>query len=171
MSADRPGAKTRVRATVVEGGSAQARDDQVATEEPLEIRVRAGDQTQTVAVTMRTPGADFELAAGFLFNEGVIQGRDDIWGIAYCVDPEVEEEQRYNIVTVTLRRGMEVDLAPLERHFLTSSACGVCGKASLEALSLRGCRPLAGGPVLAPDRVTSLPARLREAQEIGRAHV
>ena len=75
----------------------------MATEEPLEIRLRAGAQTRTVAITMRTPGADFELAAGFLFNEGVIGGLDDLRGITYCVDRDVAEEQRYNIVNVDLR--------------------------------------------------------------------
>ena len=160
---DRPLAKTRVRATVVEAGAARDRSDQVATEEPMEIRITAGGATQTVAVTMRTPGADFELAAGFLFNEGVVAGREDVRGIAYCVDSDVDEEQRYNIITVTLAGGLP-ELAPLERHFLTTSACGVCGKANLEALQMRGCQPPAGAEGLEPAILSALPDKLRRAQ-------
>jgi FdhD protein len=93
---------------------------------------------------MRTPGADFELTAGFLYSEGVVSSREDIERISYCVDPDVDGEQRYNIVNVKLKEGLSPDLQPLERHFFTTSACGVCGKASLEALRLRGCPVIPG---------------------------
>lgn len=162
----RPGSKTEARVVAVEDGAARTRFDEVATEEPLEIRLVLAGQTRTVAVTMRTPGADFELAAGFLYGEGVVKTRSEIAGISYCVDRTVDAEQRYNIVNVELARGTLPDLAPLERHFLTTSACGVCGKANLEALRLRGVPPIAEGPSLPSSVVTSLPERLREAQGI-----
>lgn len=165
----RPGSKAEARVLAVDDGAAQRRFDHVATEEPLEIRLLLRGQTRTVAVTMRTPGADFELAAGFLYGEGVLRNRDDVRGITYCVDRSVEPEQRYNIVNVELSREVLPDLAPLERHFLTTSACGVCGKANLEALRLRGVPPLSAGPFVSPEIVTSLPDRLRGAQGIFRS--
>jgi FdhD protein len=160
----RRGSKTKVRVRVVEDGRARVRPDSLATEEPMEIRVISGGARQTVAVTMRTPGADFELAAGFLYGEGIVTSPEDIKRISYCVDPDVDAEQQYNIVNVELRAGREYDLRPLERHFYTSSACGVCGKASLEQLELRGCPVVPPGPQLAPEKVYALPEKLREAQ-------
>jgi FdhD protein len=160
----RRGSKTKVRVRVVEDGRARVRPDSLATEEPMEIRVISGGARQTVAVTMRTPGADFELAAGFLYGEGIVASPEDVKRISYCVDPEVDAEQQYNIVNVELREGREYDLRPLERHFYTSSACGVCGKASLEQLELRGCPVVPPGPQLAPEKVYALPEKLREAQ-------
>src|SRR5215218_8689916 len=128
----RRGSKTKVRVRVVEDGRARVRPDSLATEEPMEIRLVSGDARQTVAVTMRTPGADFELAAGFLYGEGIISSPEDVKKISYCVDPELDAEQQYNIVNVELRGDRDYYLKPLERHFYTTSACGVCGKASLE---------------------------------------
>lgn len=156
--------KTRARLWTVAAGHIAPHTDQLATEEPLEIRLLAGGERRTVAVTMRTPGADFALAAGFLFAEGIIRSRDDIRHITYCVDADVNPEQRYNIVNVALRAAALPDLALLERHFLTTSACGVCGTASLDALRLRGYAPLPPGPVITPDLITGLPDRLRTAQ-------
>jgi FdhD protein len=160
----RRGSKTKVRVRVVEDGRARVRPDALATEEPMEIRVISGGRRQTVAVTMRTPGADFELAAGFLYGEGVVSSPEDIEKISYCVDPDVDAEQQYNIVNVELRGNREYDLRSLERHFYTSSACGVCGKASLEQLELRGCPTILPGPRMAAERIYALPEKLREAQ-------
>ena len=160
----RRGRKTKTRVRVVEGGRARVRPDVLATEEPMEIRLISGDTKHTVAVTMRTPGADFELAAGFLYGEGIVSSRDDILKISYCVDPDVDAEQQYNIVNVELRAGREYDLRPLERHFYTSSACGVCGKESLDQLELRGCSVIPPGPEVDADVVISLPEKLRGAQ-------
>ena len=134
----RTGSQTNAQVWIVENGKVRSRQDRLVTEEPLEIRLAF--PRRTVAVTMRTPGADFELVAGFLYSEGVVSQRDDIQGIGYCVDPDVDGSQRYNIVNVKLQEGMNWNLQPLERHFFTTSACGVCGKASLEALRLRGSR-------------------------------
>jgi len=138
--------------------------DTLATEEPMEIRLLAGDVKQTVAVTMRTPGADFELAAGFLFGEGIVSSTDDVAKISYCVDSDIDAEQRYNIVNVELRGNRGYDLRPLERHFYTTSACGVCGKASLEQLELRGCPVIPPGPEVTAQTIYGLPEKLREAQ-------
>jgi len=160
----RRGSKTRVRVRVVEDGRARVRPDALATEEPMEIRVISGGQRQTVAVTMRTPGADFELAAGFLYGEGIVSSPEEIKKISYCVDPDVDAEQQYNIVNVELRGGREYDLRSLERHFYTTSACGVCGKASLEQLELRGCPVIPPGPQMAAEKIYALPEKLREAQ-------
>src|SRR5215217_2532323 len=132
----RRGSKTKTRVRVVEDGRVRVRPDVLATEEPMEIRLLAGHTMQTVAVTMRTPGADSDLDA----------------------------EQRYNIVNVELRGGRQFDLRPLERHFYTTSACGVCGKASLEQLELRGCPVMPAGPEIPAETIDTLPEKLREAQ-------
>src|SRR5690606_11406416 len=116
--------------------------------------------------TMRTPGADFELAAGFLHAEGVLVERHAIRHISYCVDPAVDAAQRYNIVNVWLNAPQLPDLPTLERHFYTTSACGVCGKASLEALEMRGCPLLPPGPVISSDLLVVLPERLRKHQKL-----
>ncbi len=160
----RRGSKTKVRVRVVEEGRARVRPDALATEEPMEMRLVSGGARRTIAVTMRTPGADFELAAGFLYGEGVISSPEDISRISYCVDADVDAEQRYNIVNVELRGGRDYDPRPLERHFYTTSACGVCGKASLEQLELRGCPVIPPGPEISPQTIYSLPEKLREAQ-------
>jgi FdhD protein len=151
--------RTRKLVQVVEEGRARSKPDDLATEEPLEIRLLAGGEHQTVAVTMRTPGADFELAAGFLFSEGIIHSKDDLRRITYCA----EGEQRFNMVNVELSSHALPDLRPLERHFFTTSACGVCGKAGLDALELRGCK-VAEGPEVAAEVLYGLPAKLRQAQ-------
>lgn len=160
----RSGSKTKTRVRVVEDGRARVKSDYLATEEPIEIRLVTGEKTQTVAVTMRTPGADFELAAGFLYGEGIISSRDEIKKISYCVDADVSAEQRYNIVNVELRAGREYDFRSLDRHFYTTSACGVCGKESLEQLELRGCPVIPPGPEVSAETIYSLPGKLREAQ-------
>jgi len=159
---NRPGGRTKSRVLTYDGLSARQKSDEVATEEPLEIRLLAGGEVRTLAVTMRTPGADFELATGFLFSEGVISSQDEIKGLSYCVDRDVGEEQRFNIVNVALRSRVMPDIAALERHFLTSSACGVCGRAVLDQLMHR----VGGGEVrLAPEVIYGLPNRMREAQK------
>src|SRR5918999_4736146 len=98
----RPTSRSRTQIRVVEKDGERRRSDHLATEEPLEIRLVTGGRRQTVAVTMRTPGADFELAAGFLYGEGIVSSREEIRRISYCVDADVDAEQRYNIVNVEL---------------------------------------------------------------------
>ncbi len=162
----RLGSSARSRVWRVEGDRAEERTDVLATEEPLEIRISAGGERRTLAVTMRTPGADFELAAGFLYGEGLLTDPRELRHISYCVDRDVDPEQRYNIVNVELRAGQLPDLESLERHFFTSSACGVCGKASLDALRVRGCAIEPGAAQLMPELICALPDRLRAAQSV-----
>ncbi len=160
----RPG---RIRPTDVvrfQEDNASYDTDHVATEEPLEIRVRAGDTVQTLAVTMRTPGHDFELAAGFLFSEGVITTGDEIQSIAFCSDIEPGAEE--NVVQVNLRGNELPDLARLERHFTISSACGVCGKTSLESLEARGVGPVDDVLRIGSDTIYSLRDQLRPKQAV-----
>ncbi|HTV12289.1 MAG TPA: formate dehydrogenase accessory sulfurtransferase FdhD [Acidimicrobiales bacterium] len=142
-------------------------EDLVATEEPLEIRLVRGSTRLPVAVTMRTPGADFELAAGFLFNEGVVRTRSDIHRLSYCVDKELSEEQLYNIVNVEVTDAVgALDVARLERHFSMTSACGVCGKATLAALRSRGYERLPPGLIVTSEAICALPEKLRRGQKL-----
>jgi FdhD protein len=156
----RPASTSSVRVLNVEDGARRRRSDRLATEEPMEIRVdEPGGEQRTIAVTMRTPGHDFELAAGFLLTEGLIDP-GDLRGVRYCDVPR--EEQHYNVVTVAVGRALP-DLAA--RSFYTTSSCGVCGKASLEALDVQ-CAPVAPGPEVAPEVLTSLPDELRRVQRV-----
>ena len=148
-------------------GEAAEREDRLATEEPLEIRLRMGDKTWTVAVTMRTPGNDEELAAGFLYSEEVLTDRERIRRIVPVVAPEDDlGPEGTNIVEVELAEGPEPELRSLERHFFATSACGVCGKAGLETLRLRAPATAPEGPVVAPEILRELPDRLRAAQGV-----
>jgi FdhD protein len=143
-------------------------DDVLAAEEPLEIRLiwKQGRKTVTrnIAVTMRTPGSDFELAAGFLHGEGILAARDDVADISYCADED--EDQAFNIVSVTLRPGLAFDASRLERNFYTTSSCGVCGKATLESLEVQGCAVVPAGFEVPSAVVCALPEKLRAAQAV-----
>ena len=160
----------RVQVEKAHGEEIRRKQDAIAVEEPLEIRLgfdAAGRPSeQSISITMRTPGDDFELAAGFLFSEGIIQSCDDIQEISYCLGPQ-KEMQEYNVVTVQLRPGLKFDAERLLRHFYTTSSCGVCGKASLEALQVRGCPVLPSDrPIISVEVIHQLPQKLREAQAI-----
>ena len=158
MRADRPGAATRAKVWTLDGETEVRRRDSVVTEEPLEIRLSAGGRTQTVAVTMRTPGHDFELATGFLHAEGVLPGVPH--QVSYCADVE-RADQKFNVVTV------ETDGPALEapvRSGIVSSACGVCGSASLDALHERGLHRVADDVTVPVDVLYGLPDALRSAQ-------
>ena len=139
--------------------------DAVAVEEPLEIRLAAGGEERTVALTMRTPGHDAELAAGFLFAEGVVGGRSDRVRVEHVRAPDAAHDPA-NVVVAELTAPSLPDLATLERHFFATSACGVCGRAGLEALALRGAAAPAAGPVVPAAVVCSLPAALRAGQGV-----
>jgi FdhD protein len=150
------------RLVAIHDGVRSERADSLATEEPMEIRIQGPDQDPVqVAVTMRTPGGDFELAVGFLFTEGLITPAD-VRRVAYC-DNLPGEDQRYNVVSVTV--GSAFDAAKLRRNFFASSSCGVCGKAALDDVEVR-CAPVASGPVVALDVVLGLPDALRTAQKV-----
>lgn len=138
--------------------SAQARDE-ISVEEPLEIRLsaRAGDAPPTcIAVTMRTPGHDVELAAGFLITEGIIDGADDI---------EDLRRSAVNAVEARLQPGVSLDAARLDRHSFVSSSCGACGKRSIAAVRVASRHPVTPGiPCLSPEIIHGLPEALRAGQ-------
>ncbi len=157
--------QTAARLLRYESGRAEDRADALATEEPLEIRLRSGGEQRTIALTMRTPGADEELAAGFLFAEGVLRDRAAIHAIAAGDPAASDPRSRANVVTVDLGVAPLPDLAGLERHFFANSACGVCGRAGVEALRLRAA-PLAQGPLISPDVLLQLPAALARSQSV-----
>ena len=138
--------------------------DALAVEEPLEIRLgyeAEGQRTvQSLSITMRTPGHDFDLAAGFLFTEGIVQRAEQIQNIQHCGGQD-------NVVKVELAAGVAIDFARLQRHFYTSSSCGVCGKTSIEALQVTTCQVLPPyGFQLAAAIIHELPAKLRAAQSV-----
>ena len=137
-------------------------DDRVAVEEPLEIRLgfqQDGERmTQAVSITMRTPGDDEELAVGFLFSERIIRSPADVAIVKPC--------QGDNTIRVELEEGVGVDLERLRRHFYTTSSCGVCGKASLDALHVMGAEPPDTETRFAKDVLISIPDRVRRAQAI-----
>jgi FdhD protein len=152
-----------VRVQAVHDGVRSARTDILAAEEPLEIRVQGpdGGPQHQVAVTMRTPGGDFELAVGFLFTEGLI-APGNVRRVAYC-DTLPGEDQRYNVVSVTLERPFDTER--LRRNFYATSSCGVCGKAALEDVEVR-CAPVAEGPEVRMEVLLGLPEALRVAQKV-----
>jgi FdhD protein len=155
------GATVETRVLAVRDGMGRERLDRLAGEEPLEIRAAGpGQEAVRVAVTMRTPGNDFELAAGFLHSEGLLASRSELAEIKYCTDIELAE-QAYNVVTVHLRRPFEAEL--VQRNFGVTSACGVCGKASIDSIEVASA-PLADGPVVPAGVIGDLPVRLRAAQ-------
>ena len=159
----------RVLVQRVRGGRSVAQDDEVAVEEPLEIRVAKAaspeERPMSLSVTMRTPGNDFDLAAGFLFTEGIVRGRDDVRSIGYARDHV--QGPASNIVDVVLEPHVPFEPERLQRHFYTSSSCGVCGKASLEAIRREGIRPPPSNrPRVRAEILPLLPERLREGQTI-----
>jgi FdhD protein len=159
-----------VTISVVRGSSLQLRDDRVAVEEPLEIRLGyelpEGRAETSISITMRTPGNDAELATGFLFTESIIRDPSDIALVKPCGSP-APDSGNTNVIRVELESGISVDLDRLQRHFYTTSSCGVCGKTSLDALRVSGAssRPLDGTRF---DRamLAGLPDKLRAAQKV-----
>ena len=152
------------------GADGGTRNDVVAMEEPLEIRLswthRDGRREQkSISITMRTPGNDEELAAGFLLTEGIIAGPAELEAVGPCGPPAANG--LINVVRVDLARDVEVDLARLERHFYTSSSCGVCGKASLEAVAVQGRYDLHDNTLrMSAEGLGALPDRLRALQNV-----
>jgi FdhD protein len=150
-------------------GAMQRLDDLVAVEEPLEIRLGYGPahvrEQKSLAVTMRTPGHDLELALGFLFTEGIIHRMDEVGNIRHCEQVKKEEEKG-NVVRVELGPSVRVDWAKLQRNFYTSSSCGVCGKSSIESVAVE-CRPLEdSGWSVSVKTLLSLSESLREQQAV-----
>ncbi|HWD53072.1 MAG TPA: formate dehydrogenase accessory sulfurtransferase FdhD, partial [Acidimicrobiales bacterium] len=137
--------------------------DALAVEEPLELRVGG----RSLAVTMRTPGADFDLAAGFLVSEGVITEPGQLARMTYCTGADVDERNRYNLLDITLGRGVAPPDAGVARAFFTTSSCGLCGKASIDAVRTRSAFSVREDPLrVTPALLASLPGCLRSAQEM-----
>lgn len=165
----RPGPTTRAPVLKIRGDNSSDETDTLAAEEPMEIRVETGPNddraTTSLSVTMRTPGNDFELAAGFLFTEGIVARKRDIVRIEYCTDSGIVQE--YNIVSAVLRPDVAFRADRLSRHFYMTSSCGVCGKTSLEAVRVAALHPIPKErPRIDPDVIRSIPERLREEQAL-----
>lgn len=144
------------RVTEWADGNARVREDHLAAEEPLEIRVDG----RSLAVTMRTPGNDEELAAGFLFTEGIIAARDAISDIAHALSSGA-----CNVVNVGLKE-RRADAALPQRNFFAASSCGICGKATIESIRARGVRPLEDGATIDPEILCDLPRRMQAGQQV-----
>lgn len=147
---------------VTEWDSGQLRSvlDELAVEEPLEICVNG----QAAGVTMRTPGDDFDLAAGFLLTEGLIAGRQDLVRIHYAAGPDGEISA--NRVDVQLTRSNHVDTSRLERTVMANSSCGVCGRTSIEAVRARGLAAIGSALTIDAEMLTTLPTTLRSDQRV-----
>ncbi|MDQ0367689.1 formate dehydrogenase accessory sulfurtransferase FdhD [Catenuloplanes indicus] len=157
--------RTVVRIDVDGDGSVRRRPDTLSAEEPFEIRVGpAGPGRRApLAVTMRTPGDDLDLALGFLFTEGVIRSADDVLTAQLCAG--TDQPNTYNVVDVVLAADVPPPVTDPSRNFYTTSSCGVCGKASIDAIRTRSVHPVAADPMRVSPRVLAgLPDRLRERQ-------
>jgi FdhD protein len=159
-----PEKTTSVEVTRVPSPDEERGDDLVAVEEPLEIRaawVASGEpREKNISVTMRTPGDDFDLAVGFLFTEALIVAADDVESVKHWGSP--------NRVRVSLAAHARIDTSKLDRHFYTTSSCGICGKTSIEALRVVT-SPLPPRPAIDRDVVHRLPPQLHDAQPAFRA--
>jgi FdhD protein len=154
---------TRRRAAHLTAAGLTHRPETLVVEEPLEIRLDGNPLT----VTMRTPGSDFELAQGFLLTEGVIAGRDDVLTVRYCSGEGDDGLNTYNVLDVTLAPGVPQPEVDVRRNFYTTSSCGICGKASLDAVATISKHCPGDDPtIVAADVVTAMPARLRSAQKV-----
>ncbi|PBC86150.1 MULTISPECIES: formate dehydrogenase accessory sulfurtransferase FdhD [unclassified Streptomyces] len=166
----------RRRVIRIRDGAVSTRPDTLVAEEPLEIRLGG----KPLAITMRTPGDDFALAAGFLVSEGVLASADELANIVYCAGATADGENTYNVVDVRLADGVPVPEITLERNVYTTSSCGLCGKASLDAVRTTTRWPLAPSPAASdgidpihidplridPATLAALPDRLRAAQRV-----
>ena len=155
-------ARLRVTRLTV-GQSSTIREDFLAVEEPLEIRVGG----RALAITMRTPGHDFELAAGFLVSEGVIHSGEQYGAARYCAGATAEGLNTYNVLDVTLAPGVAPPDPSLERNFFTTSSCGLCGKASIDAVRTHSKWTVEADPLrVDAELLVGFPERLREGQAV-----
>lgn len=167
METTRPGRSIETDVLALDAAARIVKPDEIVTEEPLELRLSDGAATRPLAVTMRTPGNDFELAAGFCYDEAILRSRDDLVEITYCLDPAVDPQQQYNTVTVECRKGVFAGgLARLERHFTIGSACGVCGRAQLDSLRELGVEPIEDEIRVPASLLYELPERMRASQKV-----
>lgn len=153
----------RRRAHHVTLDRSEARPETLVVEEPLEIRVNG----TPITVTMRTPGSDIELAQGFLLTEGVIRRRDDLLSVRYCRGATEDGVNTYNVLDVTLAPDVPAPDVDVTRNFYTTSSCGVCGKASLDAVRLISKHCPGDDPAtVAAERLAAMPTQLRHAQKV-----
>ena len=153
----------RRRARHLSADQAITRSETLAVEEPLEIRVNGAP----VTVTMRTPGSDIELAQGCLLTEGVVGGREDMLTIRYCGGRAEDGVNLYNVLDVTLAPGVQPPSLDITRNFYTTSSCGVCGKASLDAVRLISrFSPSDDAATVAATTLKAMPGQLRSAQKV-----
>jgi FdhD protein len=153
----------RRRAKHLTADQAVIRPETLAVEEPLEIRVNG----TPITVTMRTPGSDIELAQGFLLTEGVIGGREDVLTIRYCGGRGNDGVNAYNVLDATLAPGVKPPDLDVTRNFYTTSSCGVCGKASLEAVRVISRFTPGNDPAtVAAATLKAMPGQLRSAQKV-----
>ena len=158
----------RTRVVARDGERQVEREDALAVEEPLEIRIRPADRgaARSFVTTMRTPGNDEELAAGLLFAEGVLTSRDDLLGLERPVDPRIEPQLRANVIMATLDPDAYARGEKLERGTVMGSACGVCGKTSIENVIPSDAAPLVSDLRIRPEFLFALPGKLRESQSV-----
>ena len=150
----------RRRVTRLRGAESSTRPDALAAEEPLEIRIGG----EALTVTMRTPGHDFDLVAGFLVGEGLVHATDDLAALRYCAGTDEDGANTYNVVDATLRTAGALPLSA-HRNLLTTSACGLCGRDTVEAVRTHLRRPVADDPLrVTPELLYGLPDELRAAQ-------
>jgi FdhD protein len=153
----------RRRVSHVTVDDAITRPETLVVEEPLEIRVNG----KPVTVTMRTPGSDVELAQGFLLTEGVIGHRDDVATVRYCKGTGIETLNTYNVLDVTLSPGVAMPQVDITRNFYTTSSCGVCGKASLDAVrTISRYSPGDDGSMVKSETLSAMPEQLRAQQKV-----
>ncbi|WP_121714333.1 formate dehydrogenase accessory sulfurtransferase FdhD [Streptomyces sp. E5N91] len=148
----------------IRDGAVSTRPDTLVAEEPLEIRLNG----KPLAITMRTPGDDFALASGFLVSEGVLAEQRDLQNIVYCAGATVDGSNTYNVVDVKTAPGVRIPEITLERNVYTTSSCGLCGKASLDAVRTTARWPIADTPPVrvTPELLADLPDRLRASQRV-----
>jgi FdhD protein len=153
------------RLKVFKTGPGVIKDDQVVGEEPLEIRVDGGNGLQQLAITMRTPGADIELGAGFLWTEGLLRTREDLIGITTCKDKELSPREQENVIVARVVPDAPAITRTMERRFTISSACGICGSTQIDDLRHRGCTNVST-PGISDDQLIHLPEIMRDKQKI-----
>lgn len=164
MTSDEPISATQ-RIQVSKTDSDASVSDHVVGEEPLEIRIDGGAGLQQLAITMRTPGADIELGAGFLWSEGLLRNREDLIGITTCKDKELSPREQENVIVARVVADAPAVTRIMERRFTISSACGVCGSTHIHDLRERGCKNVAA-PGLSDHELARLPDLMRPKQKI-----
>jgi len=163
------GASLAVDISKDQGGQRTQLEDSVAVEEPLELqlcsRTATSSAAKSISITMRTPGDDVDLALGFFVSEAIISRAEDVVSADHCGDADPDSSYR-NTIRVELNPDVDIDLERLKRHFYTTSSCGVCGKASIEALRVSGCSVVDSSFCIDRDQLVRVPDDLRKEQRV-----